>query len=306
MRGRIRIVVWAWLAAPLALLAVSCSSAATAPPTATAQTCYAFGVRALQQHITVTTVPRACAGLSAATVNLAVDRAVHLVVGPRPKAAARRLADREGARLAYLIRTVRPARPVSPAPPPGPGSREPLRVAALVAWLVTATAGSYLLAGWLRNGGLRRGRGGSRTGGLPPVIILGHFGVAVTGLGLWIAFMASDLTALAWTAAALLLPTAGLGMATLVTALPEPAESASPPSAAGPGPAGPQSAGPESAGPESAGPGPAGPDPGRLAARIAATAAPARVRMPVTVIALHGVLATATMLLVLLAAIGVS
>jgi hypothetical protein len=284
MRGRIRIVVWALLAALLALLAVSCSSAGTAPPTATAQTCYAFGVRALEQHMKVTTVPQACAGLSAATVNLAVDRAVHEVVGPRPKAAARRLADREGARLAYLIRTVPPARAVSPPPPPAPGSREPLRVAALVAWLVTATAGSYLLAGWLRHGGLRRGRGAGRTSGMPPVVILGHFGVAVTGLGLWIAFMASDLTALAWTAAALLLPTAGLGMATLVTALPEPAESA-----------------PPAAGPEQA-----GPDPGRLATRIAATAAPARVRMPVTVIALHGVLATATMLLVLLAAIGVS
>jgi hypothetical protein len=298
MRG----VVWALLAAPLALLAVSCSSAATAQPAASAQTCYAFGVRALEQHITVTTVPRACAGLSPATVNLAVDRAVREVVGPRPKAAARRLAVREGARLAYLIRTVRPARPASPAPPPGPGSRAPLRVAALVAWLVTATAGSYLLAGWLRHGGLRRGLlqrgpGGSRTSGMPPVIILGHFGVAVTGLGLWIAFMASDLTALAWTAAALLLPTAGLGMATLVTALPEPAESAS----AGLGSAGLGSAGPDSAGSDSA-----GSDAGRLATRIAATAAPAKVRLPVTVIALHGVLATVTMLLVLLAAIGVS
>lgn len=275
-------VVWGLLAAVLALLAVGCSSAATAPPAATAQTCYAFGVRALQQHITVTTVPRACGGLSAATVNLAVDRAVREVVGPRPKAAARRLAEREGARLAYLIRTVPPARPASPAPPPRPGSRTPLRVAALVAWLVTATAGSYLLAGWLRHGGLRRGRAGGRPGGMPPVIILGHFGVAVTGLGLWIAFMASNLTALAWTAAALLLPTAGLGMATLVTALPEPAEAASPAAAEGAA------------------------DPGGLATRIAATAAPARVRMPVTVIALHGVLATATMLLVLLAAIGVS
>lgn len=160
---------------------------------------------------------------------------------------------------------------------------------------------------------------------MPPLIILGHFGLAVTGLGLWIAFMASDLRVLAWTAAGLLLPTAGLGMATLVTALPEPAE--------------PESALPESALPESA-----GPDPGRLATRIAATAAPAaaaaapaapaaapaaaaaaaaapaaapaapaaapaapaRVRMPVAVIALHGALATATMLLVLLAAIGVS
>jgi hypothetical protein len=43
-----------------------------------------------------------------------------------------------------------------------------------------------------------------------------------------------------------------------------------------------------------------------LATRIAATAGPARVRMPVTVIVAHGVLATTTMLLVLLAAIGAS
>jgi hypothetical protein len=112
--------------------------------------------------------------------------------------------------------------------------------------------------------------------------------------------MASDVRALAWAAASLLLPTAGLGMATLVTALPEPA---------GPESAEPESAEPESVEAESGLPGSAGPlppDSGRLATRIAATTAPARVRMPVAVIALHGVLATATMLLVLLAAIGLS
>jgi hypothetical protein len=290
MRGSFRSVASAGMLA--ALLLAGCSSAATAPAGPSAQSCYLFGVRALERHLTVTTVPQACAGLSQATVNLALSRAVHEVVGPRPKAAARRLAEREGARLAYLIRTVPPARPArQTAPQAGPGSQVPLSVAALVAWLVTAAAGSYLLAGWLRHAGWRRllmpgrdrARARGRTGGMPPLIILGHFGLAVTGLGLWIAFMASDLRVLAWTAAGLLLPTAGLGMATLVTALPEPA------------------------GPESARPEPAGPDPRRLATRIAATAAPpARVRMPVAVIALHGALATATMLLVLLAAIGVS
>lgn len=294
MRGSFRGVASAGVLA--ALLLVGCSSAATTPPGPSAQSCYAFGVRALERHVTVTAVPAACAGLSQATVNLAVSRAVREVAGPRPKAAERRLAEREGARLAYLIRTVPPARPARPTvPPAGPGSQVPLSVAALVAWLVTAAAGSYLLAGWLRHAGWRRllgpgrDRARGRTGGMPPLILLGHFGLAVTGLGLWIAFMASDLRVLAWTAAGLLLPTAGLGMATLVTALPEPA------------------------GPESAGPEPGAPDPGRLATRIAATAAPpaataapARVRMPVAVIALHGALATATMLLVLLAAIGVS
>jgi len=307
MRGSFRSVASAGMLA--ALLLAGCSSAATAPAGPSAQSCYLFGVRALERHLTVTTVPQACAGLSQATVNLALSRAVHEVVGPRPKAAARRLAEREGARLAYLIRTVPPAKAVRPAAPSaGPGSQVPLRVAALVAWLVTAAAGSYLLAGWLRHAGWRRllmpsrdrARARGRTGGMPPLIILGHFGLAVTGLGLWIAFMASDLRVLAWTAAGLLLPTAGLGMATLVTALPEPA--------------GPESAEPESVEAESVEaasglPGSAGPlppDPGRLATRIAATTAPARVRMPVAVIALHGVLATATMLLVLLAAIGLS
>jgi hypothetical protein len=274
MRGSFRGVASAGVLAAgvlAALLLVGCSSAATTPPGPSAQSCYAFGVRALERHVTVTAVPAACAGLSPATVNLAVSRAVREVAGPRPKAAERRLAEREGARLAYLIRTVPPARPArQTAPQAGPGSQVPLSVAALVAWLVTAAAGSYLLAGWLRHAGwLRllmpsrdraRARARGRTGGMPPLIILGHFGLAVAGLGLWIAFMASDVRALAWTAAGLLLPTAGLGMATLVTALPEPA--------------GPESARPESALPESARPEPAGPDPGRLATRIAAPAAP--------------------------------
>jgi hypothetical protein len=265
-----------------AVLAGGCSSAAPAQSRATVDTCYAFAVQALQRHMTVTTVPRACAGLSHAEVNLAVARAVREVAGPRHKAAARRQANQEGAYLAHLINTVPPGRPASLAAAPVRSASDlSLSLAALAAWVVTAAAGLYLLAGWLSRGGWRRRH--IRAAGLPPLVILGHAGLAAAGLGIWIAFTASGVPALAWVAVGLTLLIAGLGMATLVTGLPEPAEAAAP----GPGdPAGPAGGGPA------------------LATRAAAVAAPAKARMPWAVIAAHGVLATATIMLVLLAAIG--
>ena len=281
-----------------AVLAGGCSSAGPAPSRATVDTCYAFGVRALQRHVTVTTVPRACAGLSHAEVNLAVARAVREVAGPGHKAAARRRASREGAYLAHLINTVPPGRPAPLAAAPVRSASDlSLSLAALAAWVVTAAAGLYLLAGWLAHGGWRRRH--VRAAGLPPLVILGHAALAVAGLGIWIAFAATGVPALAWTAVGLTLVIAGLGLATLVTGLPEPAQSA----AAGPGaPAG--LPGPaDSAAPAPAGLlGAAGDGAGPALATRAAVAAPAKVRMPWTVIALHGVLATATIMLVLLAA----
>lgn len=262
-----------------AVLAGGCSSGAPAPFRATVDTCFAFGVQALQRHRTVTTVPRACAGLSPAEVNLAVARAVREVAGPGHKAAARRQASRESVYLAHLINAVPPGRPAPLAATPARSASDlSLSLAALAAWIVSAAAGLYLLAGWLAHGGWRRRH--IRAAGLPPLVILGHAGLAVAGLGIWIAFAASGVPALAWTAVGLTLLIAGLGMATLVTGLPEPAESA----AAGPA--------------KAAGSGPP------LATRAAAVAAPAKVRMPWPVIAAHGVLATATIMLVLLAAIG--
>ena len=285
MRGTIRGTAAAALLLA-AVLAGGCSAAgAPAPFRATVETCFAFGVQALQRHMTVTTVPRACAGLSHAQVNLAVARAVRDVAGPRHKAAARRAANREGAYLAHLINTVPPAEPASVAVAPARSASDlQLSFAALAAWIVTAVAGVYLLAGWLAHGGLRRRH--IRGAGLPPVVIIGHFALAAAGLAIWIAFMAGSVPALAWVAVGLTLLIAGLGMATLVTGLPEPAESA------GAGPARPASpVGAVGAGPP-------------RATRTTVTAAPAKVRMPVTVIAVHGVLATATIMLVLLAAIG--
>jgi hypothetical protein len=94
-------------------------------------------------------------------------------------------------------------------------------------------------------------------------VILAHAGSAITGLVLWISFLATGVVALAWVATALLLPTAGFGMGLVTLGLPfrpSAADRPAPPSR--------------------------------------------RRRTPVLIIALHGLLAFTTLLLVLLAAIG--
>jgi manganese efflux pump family protein len=229
---------------------------------ATEDSCYAFGVQAIKRHVTVTTVPRACAGLSRAQVNAAVGRAIKDVVGPHPKAVARHLAHRDQAYLAQLISTVPAptAAPTAAAPAPAPArSSGALPLAALGAWLVTAAAGSYLLAGWLAVTGRRRARRlrtlQVRATGLTRGFVVGHFGLALTGLGIWIAFLGTGVAALAWVSVGLVILIAGLGMGVLAADLPEPG-------------------------------------------------ARRRGGLPVTVIAIHGALATTTILLVLVAALG--
>jgi len=244
------------------LLAAGCS--ATRPPyRATVQSCFSFGVQAIRRHITVVTLPPACAGLSQQQVNTAVVRAIRAAVGPQPKASARQAAYRESRYLFHLAKTIRPPRAIVPAAGPAPKSSGwPLILGALAAWVTTAAAGSYLLAGLLRAFGSslrsiwRDGRPGLTK--IPPVIV-GHFGLAIAGLGIWIGFAATGFTVLAWICVGLILPVAGLGMAALVGG---------------------------------------GPETGAAGGKPDASKGP-----PVVAIALHGIFATATILLVLLAAI---
>ena len=225
-------------------------SAGQATFQATVATCYAFAVQALNQHSTVTSVPPACTGLTHEQINLAVDRAIRAAVGPHRKVVARRLAHEEAAYLSYLVTVVPPRAPAPPAAAPSrPSSRLPLDLAALAAWAVTVVAGTWLLAGWIAHGGLRRRY--ARVAGVPRAVIVGHFTLALTGLGIWVAFLASDVAALAWTAVAVVLSVAGLGMATLAGGLPEqrqpsggapepqPATAGPPPTAGPPATAGP-------------------------------------------------------------------
>jgi hypothetical protein len=80
--------------------------------------------------------------------------------------------------------------------------------AALIAWLLTAAGGFVLLLVWVSRGGMRQSEPGSR---IRPPLILSHFVLAATGLVLWIVYVFSDSDALAWIAFALLVVVALLG-----------------------------------------------------------------------------------------------
>jgi hypothetical protein len=100
----------------------------------------------------------------------------------------------------------------------------------------------------------------------PPALIFGHFALAATGLVLWIIYVAVDNDALAWIAFVLLLPVALLGFLMLARWLPT------------------RRAGTTAT--------PAGGD-------------PAEAHFPVPVVIGHGLLAVATLVLVLLTALDV-
>jgi len=78
---------------------------------------------------------------------------------------------------------------------------------ALILWVVTAGGGFVLLARWLASGGMKQ----TGSGRIRSPLVLGHFGLAATGLVLWIVYVASDSSALAWIAFVLLLAVAALG-----------------------------------------------------------------------------------------------
>ncbi|WP_030686856.1 hypothetical protein [Streptomyces globisporus] len=138
-------------------------------------------------------------------------------------------------------------------------------IAALVTWLITALGGFFMLGVWIRHGGVRQQRTG--TSRLPAPVLFGHFVLAAAGLVVWIVYLAVDRTALAWTAFGLLVPVALLGFFMLARWLPV------------------------------------------LRAGTTGTTAdaetPAERHFPVPVVIGHGLFAVATVLLVLLTALGV-
>jgi hypothetical protein len=79
--------------------------------------------------------------------------------------------------------------------------------AALITWIVTAGGGFVLFGIWLKHGGMQQ----RYRGRLRPALVLTHFLLAATGLVLWIVYVASDSSALAWIAFVLLLVVALIG-----------------------------------------------------------------------------------------------
>jgi manganese efflux pump family protein len=179
-------------------------------------------------------------------------------------------------------------------------------IAALIAWLVTAGSGAYVLGSWFARGGtLRRGARGAGAGtGSPPAFLLGHFGLALCGLVLWAAYLVTGWAALAWVAVGALLPVAGLGMATLVTGLPGRRAATAAGHSGDTGPAARDTAGIQVGGAGTSGATRTATIHADSAGTVGTGAVPVRARLAPMVVAAHGALAVTTMILVLLAALG--
>jgi hypothetical protein len=136
---------------------------------------------------------------------------------------------------------------------------------ALIAWVLTAGGGFILLATWLARGGMQQGREPGTR--IRPPLILSHFLLAATGLVIWIIYIASDSEALAWVAFVILAVVAALGW-TMFAIWYQRRRRGAVREAVDPG-------------------------------------TPAEQHFPVSIVALHGLLAVTTVVLVFLTAIGV-
>ena len=199
------------LAVAGAVLVTGCS-APGAGSRGSVASCAGYGMNAIRHHVTVTTIPAACRGLSQVDVNVAVTRALHAAAaGIHGKAGEHRLIARDSRYLAGLVRAApeasQPPAPVTAVPVTAvPPSRVAFGWATLAAWLVTAGLGVSIMARWVSRPAW------ARDGGRTPVLNYAHFGLAIAGLLTWASYLASGVTALAWAACGLLLPGAGLGM----------------------------------------------------------------------------------------------
>jgi hypothetical protein len=100
----------------------------------------------------------------------------------------------------------------------------PLGIAALTTWLIDAVSGGYMLATWIVRGGLHQ----QRTTGdrLAPRVVFTHFGIATTGLLVWVSYLVTSWVPLAWLAVGLLMLVIGLGISTVTLWTPFPAHRA--------------------------------------------------------------------------------
>lgn len=161
--------------------------------------------------------------------------------------------------------------------------------AALITWFAGVLAGLYMLTVWLIENDVTGQH--SAPSQLRVPVIFGHLTLAITGLGVWVAYLVLDRDILAWASVGTLTAVILLGLTMFARWLPvyrEPALPVPPAVLTGPGwPAGTVLPAAET------------PPAGQL------YAAPAESHFPVAVIAAHGLLAGVTLVLVVLTILGV-
>jgi hypothetical protein len=149
---------------------------------------------------------------------------------------------------------------------------------ALVTWVVTAGLGFVMLTTWARQGGVRTGSGTDSH--FAPPVVFGHFLLAAAGLVVWVVYLVDDSGVLAWVAFVDLVVVAVIGD-TLVYRWLKDRRTAT------------------------VDPGVRGSTTGRAATATVTGQALAEQRIPTAVVGAHGVFAVATVVLVLLAALGI-
>jgi len=100
---------------------------------------------------------------------------------------------------------------------------------ALVSWLLTELIGALMVRSWIASGGVQAARQRpSRADAISLPVLAGHAGLNLAGLICWICFVLSGATALAWLGLAFMAPAIGLGISTVTIWTPYPATRADP------------------------------------------------------------------------------
>jgi hypothetical protein len=220
VRGNPVAVALAMAALVLAVFGAAGCSAQPDTPQPSVEACTQFASAAIRNHVTVTTLPAACRGLTPAQIDSAAGTALRSAgAGVRTKAARRARIAAASHFLEHMFVAVPAQRSEPQASPPAAGgiSRTALSLAALGAWLVTVALGLGMMLRWVLRSRARYAPGSRFR--RPPALNLAHLGLAAAGLLIWIVYLATGLTGLAWTSTALLTVVIGLGM-TLVFFLP--------------------------------------------------------------------------------------
>jgi hypothetical protein len=126
---------------------------------------------------------------------------------------------------------------------------------ALASWLLTEFLGALMVRSWIAGGGMRASRQRpARPDAMSLPVLAGHAGLNLAGLVCWLCFVLSGAGALAWLALAFMAPAIGLGISTVTIWTPYPGGRRDTGASAEPGPAESVSAepgSPESCSPES-------------------------------------------------------